>query len=283
MILVTGATGNIGREVVRQLSERMHRVAAVTRDPVRAHFPAWAKVVQADPSRPETLDEALEGVEALLLSPRAVNGASAPLLQRARDKGVRRVVVLSAITVEYGGGYKAFADEFRAIEEVAKASDLQWTFLRSAPYAANALVWAEQIRGTGSVKAAFAEAAMAPVHERDVASAAVLALTDAVHAGQAYAITGPQLLTQREQVQLIGDAIGHAVAFEEVSPDRARGAMMARGLPADVPDRMLGYLAACLEKPGPVTATLSRLLGRAPLSFLQWAAEHAAAFERPGQ
>lgn len=279
MILITGATGNVGREVVRQLSQRMEWVVAVTRDPSKAHFPASAKVVQADPSSPATLAGALDGVKALLLSPRAVGGAAASLLKLALDKGVRRVVVLSAITVEQGGGYTRFAQEFREIEEVAQQSGLAWTFLRSAPYAANSMVWAEQIRDTGTVKAAYGGATMASIHERDVASAAVLALMQEVPSARSYAITGPESLTQRDQVRLIGEEIGRAVTFEEISADRVRGAMLARGLPPDVPDRMLGYLATCVERPGRTTDTLQRLLGRPPLTFSQWAREHAAAFQ----
>ena len=142
MILITGATGNVGREAVKHLVAEGQQVVAVSRHPPPGMFPAGARVIQGDPSRPETLAAALSGIQAILLSPRAVGAAASRLLTLAARRGVRRAVVLSALTVEYGGGYRRFADEFRAFEDVVKDSGLEWTLLRSADYAANARVGA---------------------------------------------------------------------------------------------------------------------------------------------
>lgn len=147
MILVTGATGNVGRELVNLLLEGGEKVAAVTRDPATAALPGGAHVVGGDPSRPQTLTSALDGVEAVFLSPRAVGDATAELLSLAAEQGVQRVVALSAVTVEYGGGYQRFAERFKAVEDAAKASGLGWTILRCADFAANTLVWAPQKPG----------------------------------------------------------------------------------------------------------------------------------------
>lgn len=278
MILLTGATGNVGRQAVQLLQERGVGVAAVTRNPAAAALPGNVHIIGADPSQPQTLKAELPDLSAVLLAPRAVGGASASLLSLAAEHGARRVVVLSAATVEYGGGYRRFAREFSAVEDAARASGPEWTFLRCADFAANALAWAPQIRAAGVVRGAHADAATSPIHERDIAAVAVLALLDGRHAGRSYVLTGPQSLSQRDKVRLIGDAIGRPLSFEELPAEQVRQAMLAQGLPDDVPDRMLGYLADHVRRPGPSTDTVRQLLGRPALTFAAWAAEHAAAF-----
>ncbi|MDB5580122.1 MAG: NmrA family transcriptional regulator [Bradyrhizobium sp.] len=278
MILVTGATGKIGRELVQMLAESGQQVRAVTRTVGDTGFVPGVQVLHADPSEPATMEGALQGVEAVFLNPAAMEGAAQEFLALAQRQGVRRAVLISAITVEYGGGYERFAARFKATEDLVKASGLEWTFLRAADFDANALIWAQQIRGAGTVRGAYAEAATASIHHRDIAAVGALSLVGEGHAGKAYALTGPAPLSQREKVRLIGEAIGRDISFYEISPDQARAAMIAHGAPADVPDRMLGYQAACLEQPGPSTMDVERLLGRPSIPFSQWALENAAAF-----
>ncbi len=283
MILVTGATGNIGREVVNLLLDGGEKVVAVTRHPATAALPDGAHVVGGDPSRPQTLTSALRGVEAVFVSPRALGdttagAATAALLKLSAEQGAQRVVLLSAVTVEYGGGYQRFADAFKAVEDAARASGLQWTILRSTDYASNSLAWAPQIRATGVVYGAYGDGATSTIHTRDVAAVSALALMDAAHAGHTYVLTGPQSLTQRDRVRLIGEAIGKEVRWEEISPQQARQAMLAQGLPEDVPDRLLGYWSGLVQQPGPSSDTVEQVLGRPALTFAQWAIEHAAAF-----
>ncbi|MBG0831913.1 NAD(P)H-binding protein [Planomonospora sp. ID67723] len=275
MYLLTGSTGTIGREVMKLLVDAGEEVTAVTRAPHAAKLPADVRVAGADP---ETLASALEGVTALLLAPRAVGDTAAELLRLAAERGVQRVVLLSAITVEYGGGYERFAAAFTSIEAAVAASGLAWTFLRCADFAANTLAWAPQIRATGTVRGAYGNAATASVHERDIAEVAVRALRDPAHAGRRYALTGPQPLTQHDKVRLIGEAIGRRLAFQEITHQQARQAMLAQGLPEDVPDRMLGYLSTCADQPGPATDTVERVLGRPALPYAEWAIDHADAF-----
>jgi uncharacterized protein YbjT (DUF2867 family) len=283
MILVTGATGNIGREVVNLLLDGGEKVVAVTRNPATAALPDGAHVVGGDPSHPQSLTSALGGVDAVFISPRALGdatagAATAELLKLAAEQGALRVVALSAATVEYGGGEQHFADAFKAVEDAARASGLQWTILRSTDYASNSLAWVPQIRATGKVKGAYGDAATSPVHERDVAAVSALALMDAAHAGHTYVLTGPQSLTQRDKVRLIGEATGREVLWEEISPQQVREAMLAQGAPADVPNRLLGYLASLNKQPGPSSTTVEQVLGRPALTFAEWAVEHAAAF-----
>jgi uncharacterized protein YbjT (DUF2867 family) len=283
MILVTGATGNVGREVVNLLLADGQSVRAVTREPAIAGLPSDAEVVGGDPSRPTTLASALRGIEAVLVSPRALGdatagAATAELLALAAEQDVERVVALSAATVEYPAGYRRFADAFKAVEDAVKTSGLQWTFLRSADYAANTLAWAPQIRSASVVRGAYGDAATSTIHERDVAAVAARALVNPAHAGHSYVLTGPQSLTQRDKVRLIGEAIGKELSFEEVPPEQLRQAMLAQGLPEDVPDRLLGSLADYAKQPGPSSKTVEQVLGRPALTFAEWAAEHAAAF-----
>ncbi|MEV0649229.1 NAD(P)H-binding protein [Phytomonospora sp. NPDC050363] len=277
MILVTGATGTVGRETVSRLPALGHAPKALTRDPAAA-FPDGTDVVHGDASRPSTYAAALDGVEALLVSPRAVGAGLPELLGEARTRGVERVVLLSAITVEYGGGFRRFAEGFRAAENAVAASGLAHTFLRLAQFAGNTRVWAPQIREHSAVRCSYGDAATSPIHERDIAAVAALTLTDPAHAGRSHALTGPKSLTQREHVAAIAAALGREVPWIEVPPEEAGAAMVARGVPAEIPQRMYGYLAECLREPGPTTDTLAELLGRPPLTYGDWAEENAEAF-----
>jgi uncharacterized protein YbjT (DUF2867 family) len=268
-ILITGASGKVGRELTDLLVAGEAEVTAVTRDPARAALPEPAHVVPAP---------FYDGIDAMFLNLAAVGATLPDVLADAAAHGVRRAVLLSAITVEYGGGYRRFAEAFRAAEEVVRSSGLEWTFLRPSQFASNALVWAPQIRATGKVRTAYGEAAYSPIHPVDIAAVAALALQDEESAGQAYALTGPESLTQRDQVELIGKALGQPVEFEEITFEQAKQAMLDQGVPADIPDRMYGYLAECLAQPAPSTTAVADLLGRPALDFADWAIEHSPAF-----
>lgn len=282
MILVTGATGTVGREAVQLLLDAGARVGAVTRDPASARLPAGADVIRGDASHPQSLASRLDGVTAVLVSPRAVSGATAELLALAAGHGAERAVVLSAATVQYPAGQPRFAAEFKAAEDAASASGLAVTALRCADFDANALAWVPQIRQGGVVYGAYAPAANSPIHHRDIAAVAVQALTRPGHEGRSYVLTGPESLTQPDKVRLIGKATGLHLSFTEVTPDQVRQAMLAQGLPEEIPERLLGSLADYATQPGPTTDTVQLLLGRPALSFAEWAAESAAAF-RPAR
>ncbi|WP_067177184.1 NAD(P)H-binding protein [Microtetraspora niveoalba] len=276
MILITGATGVVGREAVRLLGEEGAKVAAVTRNP-HAGFPAGTQLVH--PAEVATLD----GVEAILLSPRAVGAAAAGLLGHARETGARRVVVLSAVTVQYPAGQARFRQQFHAVEDLAKGCGLDWTILRCADFAANTLAWAGQIQATGTVRGAYPRARTSTIDERDIAAVAALALTHPQHAGQTYLLTGEQSLSQPEKVAAIGAALGRALSFVEATPDEIRRGMLAAGLPDEVPDRLLGSLADYAREAGPTTDTVRRLLGRPARTYATWATDHSAAFSSGGQ
>jgi uncharacterized protein YbjT (DUF2867 family) len=278
MILVTGATGKVGREAVRLLLEAGQEVEAVTRDPASAALPAGARVVGGNPAQPRTLAPALAGVEAIFLNPLAVGDGPAELLSLAADAGVQRVVVLSATTVEYPVGYRRFADAFRAIEDAARASGLQWTFLRCADFDANAMIWAPQVRSGDSVYGVYGDAATSPIHEWDIAAVGARALVDEACAGRSYLLTGPQSLTQRDKVRLIGEAVGRELTWVEITPDQLRETLLAQGVPPDVPERLIGSLSDYAKHPGPSSSAVEEVLGRPARTFAEWAAGHAGAF-----
>ena len=255
MMLITGATGNVGREAMRLLGDR---AAGLSRDPART-----------------TPLETIAHVEGVLSSPRA---ATAELLARAAERGAERVVVLSAATVAHPVGDPRFIAEFTAAEQAAQRSGLAWTILRSTDYAANALAWAPQIRRDGVVRGAYPGAVTSTVDERDVAAVAVRALLEPGHAGRTYLLTGPEPLTPADKVSRLGRATGRELAFAEITPEQARQGMLAAGLPAEIPDRLLGSLAGYARAPGPSSTTVADLLGRPARTFAAWAGDHAEAF-----
>ena len=278
MIVVTGATGPVGRQAVQLLLDAGAEVAAVTRDPAAAALPDGARIIKGDPSRPMTLAAELGGIEAILLSPRAAGSAAAELLELAASRGTQRVVLLSALTVQYPAGEPRFADQFRAAEKAAQDCGLATTVLRCADFDTNALAWAPQIRASGVVRGAYAAAATSPIHERDIAQVAAAALTSPGRTGACHVLTGPQSLTQRDKVRLIGQATGRDLEFAEVSPEVVRQALLAQGLPEEIPDRLLGSLRDYSSQPGPTTDTVRQLLGRPALTFAEWASQNVVAF-----
>ncbi len=280
MFVIVGATGIVGREVVTQLRADGADVTAVTRDPTTARLPPGTVVVQGDMSIPALPVSIWDGVEAVLLSSRAAIASAAEILSVAADHGVRRVVVVSAATVEFPVGEPRFVAGFRELEAAAEAWGPEWTSLRCADFQANALAWAPQLRAGDVVRGAYGAAATSPVHERDIAAVAVRALTEDDHHGRRYVLTGPAALTQPDKVRILGEATGRDLSFLELAPEQIRAAMTAQGLPEDVPARLLGSLADYARVPGPTTGTVGELLGRPALDFAAWAAEHAATFTR---
>ena len=162
------------------------------------------------------------------------------------------------------------------IERLIDASGLRWTFLRPGMFAANVRHWwVPQIRAGDVVRWPYAAAPTAPIHERDIAAVAVRALMEAGHDGAEYVLTGPQSLTQREQVATIGDVIGRPLRFEEMSPEAARREWLA---PAPVVDMLLKAWEAAVGQPALVTATVAEITGTPARTFRDWVTDHAAEF-----
>jgi uncharacterized protein YbjT (DUF2867 family) len=276
MILVTGAAGKVGRNVVGQLLEAHVEVRPVSRNPERAPLPAGPRAVRGDLAEPESLRPALRDVDRVFLFPAAA--PLDPFLGLAREAGVRHVVLLSSAAVD--GESNAIARSHRAHERAVAASGLSWTFIRPGAFMANDLMWAPAVRGDGVVRAPYAQAATAPIDERDIAAVAVRALLDEDrHADHAYQLTGPESLTVPDRVEILGKVLGRSLRFEELDPAQARELMVAR-MPAPVVDAVLGMMARAGSN-APVSASVQQVTGRPPHAYADWVAHNAAAWGSP--
>jgi uncharacterized protein YbjT (DUF2867 family) len=190
----------------------------------------------------------------------------------------RRVVFLSSMSVRDVPEEQADPPFHAEIEELLRRSGVEWTFLRAGGFAANTLGWADQIRRDGVVRWPYGAAARSLIHERDIATVAVQALTETGHAGAKYVLTGPQVLTQTEQVRIIGEVIGRPVRWTDLPPDEARRQLLADGWPPAFADHALEYWAGLETEPEPVTTTVAEITGGPALTFREWATDHAADF-----
>ena len=276
-ILVTGATGNVGRNVVEQVLAEGVPVRATSRDPEKAGLPRGVDVRAADLARPETFANALSEVDKVYLFPEP--DAVGEFVTLAEAAGVRRVVVLSSLSAkEVDAENDAIGRRHVLVERAIEASTMDWTFVRPGAFAANTLQWAHSIRAEGVVRAPYGDAQVAPVHEKDIAAVAVRALLDDGHAGKAYELTGPESITQRRQVELLGEAIGRPVRFEEQTPEQARE-LMSRWAPSGVIDSLLGYLGEAVGRSAEIFDVTEKITGKPASTFAEWAADHARDFD----
>lgn len=278
MILVTGATGNVGRHVVAGLRRAGVGVRAVTRSPARAGLPAGVEVVRGDLAHPESFVDAFAGVTRMFVFPLAylapvLRGMSdvaetTALVKFAAEAGVRRMVMLGS------------SDSLFGMERAVESTGCEWTILRPGEFAVNKLDhWAPMIRAGDVVRSAYPEASGAPVHEADIAEVAVEVLLSDGHHGRRYELTGPQALTLREQVAAIATGLGRPVRFEEVTPAESRVELLGFGLPADVVDHM--FLAHPAGQAA-VSPAFEEVTGRSGRTLAKWAADHAADFAPDG-
>jgi len=270
MIVVTGATGNVGAPLVAELTAAGVPVTAVSRR---------TAPVPADLTRPDSLRPALAGAEALFLmipgggagvDPHAVLGA-------AKSAGVRRVVLLSSQGVRTRPGGRSHA-HLAACEAAVRGSGLEWTILRPAGFASNAYAWAASIREQRLVAAPFPQVALPVVDPADLAAGAAVALRGGHHT-RVYELTGPAPVSPRDQAAAIGAALGEPVTFVELTRAEAADALGAF-MPPEVVAGTLDILGTPTPDEQRVSGDVARLLGRAPRPFSAWAADHAAAFRR---
>lgn len=285
MIAVTGATGTIGRELVRRLLDEGQAVAAVTRNPEASGLPYGARVVWGDPSRPRTLASALSGVTALFLHPRAAGDAASELVAIARAQGAARVVALSAMNVDeptenQPSRYRG--DRNKEAELAAVHSGLEWVSLRASSFASNAIgMWGAQIRAGDVVRYVYAAFEEALIDERDVAEVAARALLADSGSGllrRRLELTGAQSLSHEAMVGIIGTAVGRPLRYEELAPEVVARGMVQHGMPEPFVTALMARYARELGTPARVTGAVEEVLGRPPRTFAQWAADNAAAF-----
>ncbi|PYC79444.1 NmrA family transcriptional regulator [Streptomyces tateyamensis] len=273
MIAVTGATGNVGRTLVRLLAEAGEPVAAVARRITPADVPPGVRAVAADLADPASLRPALDGAKALFLLVAGEDPAG--LLAQAAQAGVARVVLMSSqgVGTRPGGAYAHAA----AFEQAVAASGLEYTVLRSGGLASNALAWAEPVRAHRTAAAPFADVALPFVDPDDVAAVAAAVLTGAGHHGATYVLTGPEPISPRRRAAAIAAAIGEPVAFVEQTREQAH-AQLSAVMPAPVVEGTLAILGEPTPAEQAVSPHVPQLLGRPAAPFSAWAARNAAAF-----
>lgn len=269
-ILVTGATGNVGRHLVHELLRGGHRVRALSRDPAKAALPPEVEVAGGNLGDPDTLAGAFDGVDAVHLI--TLDG-TVPLetgqevVDLAVKAGVRRVTVL-------------WSGEAGAVERAVEAGGLEWTRLEPVEFMSNALGWAETIRAEGVVREAFPQVLSAMVHEGDIARVAAAALIGDGHAGMSYTLTGPEALTVPDKVRILAAVLGREIRYVERSKAEARERLLRSGVRDDVVDFVVGWHEDPPKEAYTVVPVVQQVTGRRSRTFGEWTAEHAAAFGR---
>lgn len=280
MILVTGATGTIGTEVVRILAERGERVRAMTRNPDGATLPA--EVVRGDFDDRDSLDRAVSGADALFLLDAPgpwIERHDLAMLDAARSHGLGKVVKLSAIGTGEDTALRAGAWHLPG-ERALRAGEAAWTILRPSSFATNTLHWAAMIRAGQPVANLTGNGVQGVIDPRDVAEVAVVALTTPDHAGRTYTLTGPELLSTPDQVEILRKVLGRPIEIVDVPLDVAREQMIASGQdPEFAEGAMDGQRSIAEGRNARLTADVATVLGRTPRTYATWADDHRAAFD----
>ncbi len=280
MIVVTGATGNTGRPLVRALAVAGERVTATSRNIAEANVPEGVEFRQADLADAESLRPVFDGADALFLHD---GGASAhtlnvsDILDVAKAGGVERVVLLSSLGVATRPESASHGVRGLSIEGAVRESGLDWTILRPGNFDSNTYAWAASVRADRTVAAPFADIGLPAIDPGDIAEVAAAALREDGHAGQIYDLTGPAPVTPREQAEAIGAALGETVRFVEQTLEQARAQMLSF-MPADVVETTLAILGAPTPAERRVSPDVEKVLGRAPSTYADWARTNVAAF-----
>ncbi|MBF6596514.1 MAG: NmrA family NAD(P)-binding protein [Thermaceae bacterium] len=276
-LLVTGATGPIGRLLVSQLHAAGQPVRVVSREasPV---FPKGVEVVQGDFTKGDLPSSAFHEVKGVFVFP-AQGGVDA-FVQQAQALGVEYFVVLSSLAAaleHVRDQGSASALHHLAVENAVKATGIPATFLRPGTFANNLLAWAHSIKIEDTVYGPYPTPRQAPIHEEDIAAVAFAALTREGHQGKTYAMTGPQSLTRVEQLEAIGAAINKKLRFQEVSPEAFQESM-SKFMPAPIIKMLLDYWSDTVSQPDLVRPTVEQVTGRKARTLVQWAQAHLADF-----
>ncbi|MFF7297607.1 NAD(P)H-binding protein [Streptomyces sp. NPDC008265] len=270
-ILVTGARGAVARGLTTLLTARgvPHRLGS--------RAPDTPGTVHCDLGDPGTFPAALEGIRSVFLYADA--SRIEDFVAEAVTAGVEHVVLLSSSSVlAPGAADSPLAASHLAVEQALSASPLRTTLLRPGAFASNALGWARSLRAGRPVRLPYPGAHTDPVHERDLAEAAVAVLTDRAHAGRAYTLTGPQSLTFAAQLAVVGEVLGRPTAFEPVSAEEWKAEADGR-IPGPYADALLDFWAASADgSPAAVTGAVERLTGHPARTFEEWVRDHAGAF-----
>jgi uncharacterized protein YbjT (DUF2867 family) len=276
-ILVTGATGNVGRHVAAQLRDAGAAVRALARDPSSPRLPSGITAVAGDLTSPDSVGKAAAGADAAFLLWPFITAAGAEAAVSALAGQVRRIVYLSASSVQDSAAPEENG-VWGQVEQAVERSGAEWTFLRAGGFAANTLGWADQIRSDGVVRWAYGRASRSLIHERDIADVAAAVLAGGRHAGAKYVLTGPEAITQADQARVIGEVIGRPVRWEEVPPEVIRDQLAAMTGDQAFADHALAYWASLVARPEAVTGTVAEITGTPARTFRAWVQDHVGDF-----
>ncbi|MDG4757244.1 NAD(P)H-binding protein [Micromonospora sp. WMMD710] len=282
MILVTGASGTVGRHVVQLLLQSGHHARAMTRARSGRTVPPGVDVVQADFEDLDSLRRAVADVRAVFL----LTAPATPMpdhdlavLEIARSAGVSSVVKLSAIGTGERFGTATVGAWHQAAEDAVHASGLAWTVLRPSSFASNCLYWAGAIRAGQPVPNLTGDGEQGTIDPCDIAAVAVAALTDPAHAGKTYTLTGPELLSVPHQASQLADVIGRPVVSMDVPSTTATQQLLSSGMPpAAVEATIIGTAWARAGHNRILTDDVAKVLARPPATFRDWAQRHREAF-----
>jgi uncharacterized protein YbjT (DUF2867 family) len=267
-ILVTGATGVIGSQVVRHLAQQGAEVRGLSRDPAKAQMPPGVEAIAGDLTDTASLIPAFEAVTAVHLI-NFGNGQplsnAAEIVALAAKAGARKATLLR-------GGFPT------GIEAALQSSDLEWTFIQPVEFMAGVLDWAPSIRAESVVREAFPHSRSAMVDESDVGAVIAAVLTGDGHAGKSYTVTGPQALTVPEKVRILAEVLGRDIAYIELTEQQARDRWHDQGMPDEVVEYLVAAHRDTPEIGYTVLPTVQELTGRPARTLADWTADHAAIF-----
>jgi len=273
-ILVTGATGSVGRLVVDELVAAGVPVRALTVDPSRASLPGEAEVVVGSLARPSTLPVALKGVSAVYLAPMAKTVRR--FCELAGEAGIERVVALSGSSV--GDGHEGSSgNEYAAVEAAVRDAGFAWTFLRPGAFMNNTLDWADMVRA-GEVRMAYGDATQTPIDLGDIAAVAARVLVSDGHVGATHVLSGPEAISLREQVATLGSVLGKEIRFHELTRAEQRAQWVGYGIPEPAVDWILDGFEQASRHPQVPTGVVEELLGRPGTTYAAWVAARREVF-----
>jgi uncharacterized protein YbjT (DUF2867 family) len=266
-ILVTGATGTVGRHLVDQLHNKGERVRAVSRNPVKADLPVGVEVVQGDLTVSETMKKCFQGIHSFYLIVSSDNAfarfrTDPKIIEIAKEAGVKRVTLL----LDYEGN---------PIEQIVQNSGMEWTILKPVEFMGNVLVdWKDSIRSKGIVREPFGDTLSARVHEADIAGVAAEVLTKEGHHGKNYYLTGPEALSRVKAVEIIAEVIGKDLQFIELTEEQAKQKWIDEGYKEEDIEFFVQMGKNPPEIGYSVLPSIEQVTGKPPRTFEQWVSEH---------
>lgn len=281
MILITGATGHVGSELIQQLAGGPRALRAMTRRPDALRLPQL-EVVRGDFDDPASLDRALRGVESVfMMSAQAIGAAARPthdlaFVDACRRARVRKIVKLSVLD---GGGSDPndpIARWHAAAESAVRESGAAWTLLRPGRFMSNALGWAPLIKRGDDVFLSFATRPAASIDPSDIAAVAAAALIDDAHAGRSYELSGPESLTPIDELAILARELGRALQPKLVSLADARAGLLKHGMSEPIADAIMRQTES--DRGTAVLSTVADVTGRPARTFAHWAHAHRGAF-----